>query len=234
MTFGFDAETLLRAFDEDVEAHGFREVAALLAVTVAAGSAAGVAAAQPAEGTGAGATPAAAQADFGVPRAMPGDYSAAQPGEYGAPRAMPSDYQPRPAVRRAEGDAQRLRRRPDRASTGHRGRCPPTTSPQTASTAHRAPCRATTTPRPASTAHRGRHARRLPARRRRYGAPRAMPSDYQPGRVRARRGRSPSDYDPRARRVRRTAGDAQPTTPASRRAAAAASTSRCRARRRRA
>ena len=111
VTFGFDAETLLHAFDEDVEAHGFREVAALLAMTVAAGSAAGVAAAQPAEGTGTGATPAAAQADFGMPRAMPGDYSAAQPGEYGAPRAMPSDYQPA-AVRHAEGDAQRLRRRP--------------------------------------------------------------------------------------------------------------------------
>jgi hypothetical protein len=96
VTIGFDGEALLRAFDEDVEAHGLREAAALLAVTVAAGSAAGVAMAQPAEGAGATATPAVAQADYGVPRAMPGDYSAAQPGEYGAPRAMPSDYQSQP------------------------------------------------------------------------------------------------------------------------------------------
>ena len=97
VTMGFDAESLLHAFDEDVEAHGLREAAALLAVTVAAGSAAGVAMAQPTEGTGTAATPAAAQADYGVPRAMPGDYSAAQPGEYGAPRAMPTDYQSQPS-----------------------------------------------------------------------------------------------------------------------------------------
>src|SRR3954454_15210012 len=77
VTFGFDGEALLRTFDEDVEAHGLREVAALLAVTVAAGSAAGVAMAQPSEGTGATATPTAAQADYGMPRAMPGDYPAA-------------------------------------------------------------------------------------------------------------------------------------------------------------
>jgi len=97
VTIGFDGEALLRTFDEDVEAHGLREAAALLAVTVAAGSAAGVAMAQPAEGAGTTATPAAAQADYGMPRAMPGDYSAAQPGEYGAPRAMPSDYESQPA-----------------------------------------------------------------------------------------------------------------------------------------
>jgi len=97
VTIGFDGEALLRTFDEDVEAHGLREAAALLAVTVAAGSAAGVAMAQPAEGAGTTATPAAAQADYGMPRAMPGDYSAAQPGEYGAPRAMPSDYESQPS-----------------------------------------------------------------------------------------------------------------------------------------
>jgi hypothetical protein len=95
VTISFDADELLRAFDADVEAHGIREVAAVLAVAVAAGTAAGVAAGQPAEGAGTGTAAAAAQADYGMPRAMPEDY-AAQPGEYGAPRAMPSDYASQP------------------------------------------------------------------------------------------------------------------------------------------
>ena len=95
VTISFDGDELLRAFDVEVEAHGIREVAAVLAVAVAAGAATGVAAAQPTEGTGSGGTAAATQADYGVPRAMPSDY-AAQPDEYGAPRAMPSDYAAQP------------------------------------------------------------------------------------------------------------------------------------------
>ena len=97
VTIAFDAEALRQAFEAEVEAHGIREAAAVLAVAVAAGTAAGVASAQPYANVGTQADGAAAvQADYGVPRAMPSDYNAAQAGEYGAPRAMPSDYQSQP------------------------------------------------------------------------------------------------------------------------------------------
>ena len=97
VTIAFDADALRRAFDAEVEAHGIREAAAVLAVAVAAGAAAGTAAAQPYANVGTQADGAAAvQADYGMPRAMPTDYNAAQPGEYGAPRAMPSDYASQP------------------------------------------------------------------------------------------------------------------------------------------
>jgi hypothetical protein len=97
VTIGFDADALLRSLDPEVEAHGVREVAAVLAAAVVAGSAAGAAAAQPDQGTGASTagTAAVVQTDYGVPRAMPSDY-AAQPDQYGAPRAMPSDYAAQP------------------------------------------------------------------------------------------------------------------------------------------
>jgi hypothetical protein len=52
VTLAFDAEALTRAFEGEVEAHGIRELGAVLAIAVAAGSAAGVAAAQPAEQAG--------------------------------------------------------------------------------------------------------------------------------------------------------------------------------------
>jgi hypothetical protein len=51
VTLVFDPYELLQAYEADVEAHGLREVAAVIAVAVAAGTAAGVAYAQPAEGT---------------------------------------------------------------------------------------------------------------------------------------------------------------------------------------
>jgi hypothetical protein len=47
VTLAFDGQALLRALETDVEAHGIREGLAVLAVAVVAGSAAGVAAAQP-------------------------------------------------------------------------------------------------------------------------------------------------------------------------------------------
>jgi hypothetical protein len=50
----FDPEALAQTFDADVEGHGLREVAAVLAVAVAAGTAAGVASARPDVGTGTG------------------------------------------------------------------------------------------------------------------------------------------------------------------------------------
>ena len=52
VTLAFDPEGLSQALDADVEGHGLREVAAVLAVAVAAGTAAGVASARPDEGTG--------------------------------------------------------------------------------------------------------------------------------------------------------------------------------------
>ena len=97
VTIAFDADALRQAFDAEVEAHGIREAAAILAVAVAAGAAAGTAAGQPYANVGTQADGAAVvQADYGVPRAMPSDYDAAQAGEYGAPRAMPSDYASQP------------------------------------------------------------------------------------------------------------------------------------------
>jgi len=102
-----DAETLARAFDEDVEAHGLREVGATLAILVTAvAGGAGIAGAAVDEG-GAQAGPpayvpfqtdfpvvqASVQAgDYGMPRAMPSDYAATEAPEAGMPRAMPSDY----------------------------------------------------------------------------------------------------------------------------------------------
>jgi hypothetical protein len=56
VTLAFDGEQLAAAFDGDVEAHGIREAAAILAVAVTAGGAAGVAGAQPAEQAGIGAS----------------------------------------------------------------------------------------------------------------------------------------------------------------------------------
>jgi hypothetical protein len=47
VTLAFDGQAVLRALEADVEAHGIREGLAVLAVAVVAGSAAGVAAAQP-------------------------------------------------------------------------------------------------------------------------------------------------------------------------------------------
>jgi hypothetical protein len=111
----FDAESIEEALRQDVEAHGFREKAVILAAVAAtaAGAGAGSAAAVPDLGDPAGATPvgieqvtrpddaagprttpattgaAAAADEYGMPRAMPSDYPADQ---YGMPRAMPSDY----------------------------------------------------------------------------------------------------------------------------------------------
>jgi len=134
VTLAFDAEGLEQALATDVEAHGIREAAAVLAVAVAAGSAAGTAAAQQAEGVGgvggstaieqvrteAGGTPpgaaieaaraaeAATPADYGMARAMPSDYAAVPTTgstEYGMPRAMPADF---PATTGADIEAVRV------------------------------------------------------------------------------------------------------------------------------
>ena len=109
----FDAQSIEAALQqEDVEGHGFREKAVILAAVAATATAVGSAQAKyPAEQAGASAgaaveqvtrpddaagprttpaTAAAAAADeYGMPRAMPTDYPAP---EYGAPRAMPADY----------------------------------------------------------------------------------------------------------------------------------------------
>jgi hypothetical protein len=110
----FDAESIEAALQqEDVEGHGFREKAVILAAVAATATAVGSAQAKyPAEQAGASAgaaveqvtrpddaggarttpatTAAAASADeYGMPRAMPSDYPA---DEYGMPRAMPADY----------------------------------------------------------------------------------------------------------------------------------------------
>ena len=101
-----DAQTLARAFDEDVEAHGLREAGAALAilVTAAAGGAgmAGAAVDQQGAGQAGSASYAAFQTDFptvqasvdssgqyGMPRPTASDYAAS---EGQMPRAMPSDY----------------------------------------------------------------------------------------------------------------------------------------------
>lgn len=52
VTLAFDADELSQALEADVEGHGLREAAAILAVAVAAGAASGVAAGQPDQGTG--------------------------------------------------------------------------------------------------------------------------------------------------------------------------------------
>jgi hypothetical protein len=52
VTLAFDPEALAQAFDAEVEGHGLRQAAAVLVVAVAAGTAAGVAAARPDVGTG--------------------------------------------------------------------------------------------------------------------------------------------------------------------------------------
>jgi hypothetical protein len=52
VTLAFDGEQLAAAFGGEVEAHGIREAAAIIAVAVTAGGAAGVAGAQPAEQAG--------------------------------------------------------------------------------------------------------------------------------------------------------------------------------------
>jgi hypothetical protein len=110
----FDAQSIEAALQqEDVEGHGFREKAVILAAVAATATAVGSAQAKyPAEQAGASAgaaveqvtrpddaagarttpatTGAAAAADeYGMPRAMPSDYPA---DEYGMPRAMPTDY----------------------------------------------------------------------------------------------------------------------------------------------
>jgi hypothetical protein len=101
-----DAQTLARAFDEDVEAHGLREAGAALAilVTAAAGGAgmAGAAVDQQGAGQAGSASYVPFQSDFpavqasvessgqyGMPRPTASDYAAS---EGQMPRAMPSDY----------------------------------------------------------------------------------------------------------------------------------------------
>jgi hypothetical protein len=111
----FDAHSIEAALQqEDVEGHGLREKAVILAAVAATATAAGSAAAkypaEPAAGsadsaaieqvtrpddaaglrTTAATTGTADEPDqYGMPRAMPGDYPA---DEYGMPRAMPTDY----------------------------------------------------------------------------------------------------------------------------------------------
>ena len=121
-----DAQTLARAFDDDVEAHGLREAGAALAilVTAAAGGAgmAGAAVDQQGAGQAGSASYVPFQSDFpavqasvdssgqyGMPRPTASDYAAS---EGQMPRAMPSDY--------AAADASEvtLRRDPGAAPTG--------------------------------------------------------------------------------------------------------------------
>jgi len=121
-----DAQTLARAFDDDVEAHGLREAGAAFAilVTAAAGGAgmAGAAVDQQGAGQAGSASYVPFQSDFptvqasvdssgqyGMPRPTASDYAAS---EGQMPRAMPSDY--------AAADASEvtLRRDPGAAPTG--------------------------------------------------------------------------------------------------------------------
>ena len=121
-----DAQTLARAFDDDVEAHGLREAGATLAilVTAAAGGAgmAGATVDQQGAGQAGSASYIPFQSDFptvqasvessgqyGMPRPTASDYAAS---EGQMPRAMPSDY--------AAADASEvtLRRDPGAAPTG--------------------------------------------------------------------------------------------------------------------
>ena len=100
-----DAQTLARAFDDDVEAHGLREAGAALAilVTAAAGGAgmAGAAVDQqgqgrpvrpptsPSRATSRPCRPVDSSGQYGMPRPTASDYAAS---EGQMPRAMPSDY----------------------------------------------------------------------------------------------------------------------------------------------
>ncbi|HEX5469540.1 MAG TPA: hypothetical protein VFW80_10890 [Gaiellaceae bacterium] len=111
VTIAIDPEALAAAFEEDVEAHGLREVGATLAIAVTALGGAGSAIAGNVEGSQpfAANTAAAAAVDQGMPRAMPADYAAA---EEQMPRAMPADYA-------ATGASEvTLRRDPGAAPTG--------------------------------------------------------------------------------------------------------------------
>jgi hypothetical protein len=102
VTLAFDPEELAQAFDAEVEGHGFRGAVAVLAVAVAAGTAAGVAAAGPTEGTSLGGAATIEQVrsdagtadEYGMPRPTPADYgsSAVSAGDYGMPQATPADY----------------------------------------------------------------------------------------------------------------------------------------------
>src|SRR5215217_5083653 len=71
-TLVFDPHELLQAYEADVEAHGLREVAAVIAVAVAAGTAAGAAYGQPAEGTSLGGSTSIEQVRSDAAGAPPG------------------------------------------------------------------------------------------------------------------------------------------------------------------